>query len=46
MGKEDPEIAENRDTVVAPPRKSIVEPVDYWTFLVTYDSSFSSWFTR
>ncbi|KAI7983308.1 hypothetical protein LOK49_LG15G01671 [Camellia lanceoleosa] len=28
IGKEDPEIAENRDTVVAPPRKSVVEPVD------------------
>ncbi|KAI7983301.1 hypothetical protein LOK49_LG15G01693 [Camellia lanceoleosa] len=33
MGKQDPEIAENRDTIVAPPRKSVVEPVDQWTFL-------------
>ncbi|GMP52821.1 hypothetical protein CsSME_00018503 [Camellia sinensis var. sinensis] len=33
MGKEDPEIAENRDAVVAPPRKSVVEPVDHWAFL-------------
>ncbi|KAI8027439.1 hypothetical protein LOK49_LG02G03956 [Camellia lanceoleosa] len=31
---QDPEIAENRDTVVAPPRKSVVEPVDQWAFLV------------
>ncbi|CAL5376971.1 unnamed protein product [Camellia sinensis] len=30
---QDPEIAENRDTVVAPPRKSVVEPVDQWAFL-------------
>ncbi|CAL5376989.1 unnamed protein product [Camellia sinensis] len=30
---QDPEIAENRDTVVAPPRKSVVEPVDPWAFL-------------
>ncbi|KAI8027903.1 hypothetical protein LOK49_LG02G03984 [Camellia lanceoleosa] len=30
---QDPEIAENKDTVVAPPRKSVVEPVDQWAFL-------------
>ncbi|CAL5393047.1 unnamed protein product [Camellia sinensis] len=29
---QDPEIAENRDTVVAPPRKSVLEPVDQWAF--------------
>ncbi|XP_028052562.1 uncharacterized protein LOC114257045 [Camellia sinensis] len=33
MGKEDPEIAENRNTVVAPPRKSVIESVDQWAFL-------------
>ncbi|KAI8026473.1 hypothetical protein LOK49_LG02G04014 [Camellia lanceoleosa] len=30
---QDLEIAENMDTVVAPPRKSVVEPVDQWAFL-------------
>ncbi|CAL5328846.1 unnamed protein product [Camellia sinensis] len=30
---QDPEIAENIDTVVAPPRKNVVEPVDQWAFL-------------
>ncbi|CAL5335348.1 unnamed protein product [Camellia sinensis] len=39
MGKEDPEIAKNRDTVVAPPRKSVVEPVDQWAFLLFHQSS-------
>ncbi|CAL5390570.1 unnamed protein product [Camellia sinensis] len=29
---QDPEIAENRDTVVAPPRKSVLDPVDQWAF--------------
>ncbi|CAL5335799.1 unnamed protein product [Camellia sinensis] len=33
LGKtQDPEIDENRDTVVAPPRKSVLEPVDQWAF--------------
>ncbi|KAI8004121.1 Protein TPX2 [Camellia lanceoleosa] len=30
---QDLEIAENIDTVVAPPRKSVVEPVNQWAFL-------------
>ncbi|CAL5376932.1 unnamed protein product [Camellia sinensis] len=30
---QDPEIAKNIDTVVAPPRKNVVEPVDQWAFL-------------
>ncbi|CAL5390077.1 unnamed protein product [Camellia sinensis] len=33
MGKEDPKIVENKDTVVTPSRKSVVKPVDQWAFL-------------